>query len=277
MQDVISVRLHEIVLIIYMICLGCYFYDFIQKNSKVRKFGYYTLGIVWIFQTIFLCMYIVTTKQFPVLTIFEGFYFYTWMIITVSLVLNYFKSTDLTVFIINLIGFVFLVIHTFRPEQYDTENTAANIMNELLLIHISLAILSYVLFALSTSHAILYLLQRKNLKEKKFNQKFFRMGSIDQLEQNVFRFTLVGFLVLLISLILGIQWGLIIIGSEIWIDSKVIGSLIVLLLYGIYLFFRVRNSINTKTLVIANIMMFLVCMINYLVVSKFSGFHQWFN
>ncbi|RIN84961.1 cytochrome C assembly protein, partial [Mammaliicoccus sciuri] len=57
MQDVISVRLHEIVLIIYMICLGCYFYDFIQKNSKVRKFGYYTLGIVWIFQTIFLCMY----------------------------------------------------------------------------------------------------------------------------------------------------------------------------------------------------------------------------
>ena len=58
MQDVISVRLHEIVLIIYMICLGCYFYDFIQKNSKVRKFGYYTLGIVWIFQTIFLCIYI---------------------------------------------------------------------------------------------------------------------------------------------------------------------------------------------------------------------------
>lgn len=62
-------------------------------------------------------------ETIPVLTIFEGFYFYTWMIITVSLVLNYFKSTDLTVFIINLIGFVFLVIHTFRPEQYDTENT----------------------------------------------------------------------------------------------------------------------------------------------------------
>lgn len=81
-------------------------------------------------------------------------------------------------------------------------------MNELLLIHISLAILSYVLFALSTSHAILYLLQRKKFKREKFNQKFFRMGSIDQLEQNVFRFTLVGFLVLLISLILGIQWGL---------------------------------------------------------------------
>nr|WP_263313050.1 cytochrome c biogenesis protein [Mammaliicoccus sp. Marseille-Q6498] len=277
MQDIVSVRLHEIVLVIYMLCLGCYFYDFIQKNSKVRTFGYYALGIVWIFQTIFLVMYIITTKQFPVLTLFEGFYFYTWMIITVSLVLNYFKSTDLTVFIINLIGFVFLVMHTFRPEQFDTDNTAASVMNELLLIHISLAILSYVIFAMSTSYAILYILQRKNLKEKKFNQKFFRIGSIDQLEQNVFRFTLLGFLVLLISLILGIQWGLIIIGSEIWLDSKVIGSLVVLLLYGIYLFLRVRNKIRTKTLVIANIMIFLVCMINYLVVSKFSGFHQWFN
>ena len=262
MQDIIAVRLHEVVLIIYMICLGCYFYDFIQKNNKVRKLGYYALGIVWIFQTIFLCMYIITTKQFPILTLFEGFYFYTWMIITVSLVLNYFKSTDLTVFIINLIGFVFLTIHTFRPEQYDAENTAANMMNELLLIHISLAILSYVIFALSTSHAILYLLQRKNLKEKTFNQKFFRMGSIEQLEQNVFRFSLVGFLVLLISLILGIQWGLIIIGSEIWLDLKVIGSLIVLLLYGIYLFLRVRKTVKTKTLVVANIMIFLVCMMN---------------
>lgn len=277
MQDLTAVRLHEIVLIIYMVCLGCYFYDFIQKNSKIRKAGYIALGIVWIFQTIFLCLYIVTTKQFPVLTLFEGFYFYTWMIITVSLILNYFKSTDLTVFIINLIGFVFLVIHTFRPDQYDTQNTAASLMNELLLIHISLAILSYVLFALSTSHAILYLIQRKNLKKKTFDQKFFRMDSIEKIERNVFRFTLFGFLVLLISLILGIQWGLIIIGSSIWIDLKVIGSLIVLLLYGIYIFLRIRNKIKTKTLVIANIMMFLVCMINYLVISKYSGFHQWFN
>lgn len=277
MHDVITVRLHEMVLIIYMICLGCYFYDFIQKNYKVRKFGYYTLGIVWIFQTIFLCMYIITTKQFPILTLFEGFYFYTWMIITVSLILNYFKSTDLTVFIINLIGFVFSVIHTFRPEQYDTDNTAAKLMNELLFIHISLAILSYVLFALSTSYAVLYLIQRKNLKEKKFDQKFFRMDSIEQLEQNVFRFSLIGFLVLLISLILGVQWGLIIIGSEIWYDWKVIGSLFVLVLYGTYLFLRVRKTINSKTLVIANIMIFLVCMINYLIVSKYSGFHQWFN
>ncbi|GGI40283.1 cytochrome C assembly family protein [Mammaliicoccus stepanovicii] len=277
MQDLIAVRLHEIVLVIYMFCLGCYFYDFIQKNATVRRVGYYTLGIVWIFQTIFLLIYIIETKQFPVLTLFEGFYFYTWMIITVSLVLNYFKSTDLTVFIINLIGFVFLTIHTFRPEQFDTDNTASSVMNELLLIHVSLAILSYVIFALSTSYAILYLLQRKNLKEKKFNQKFFRMGSLEQLEQNIFKFSLVGFLVLLISLILGVQWGIIIIGSEIWFDPKVIGSLVVLLLYGIYLFVRVGNRINTKTLVLANIMIFLVCMINYLIVSKFSGFHQWLN
>ncbi|RRJ17765.1 cytochrome C assembly protein, partial [Pseudomonas aeruginosa] len=59
MQENLFIRFHEIILIIYLISIVCYFLDFVRKSHQIRVFGIYTLGIVWVLQTISLTVFII--------------------------------------------------------------------------------------------------------------------------------------------------------------------------------------------------------------------------
>lgn len=50
MQENLFIRFHEIILIIYLISIVCYFLDFVRKSHQIRVLGIYTLGIVWVLQ-----------------------------------------------------------------------------------------------------------------------------------------------------------------------------------------------------------------------------------
>ncbi|HCD3961924.1 TPA: cytochrome C assembly protein, partial [Staphylococcus aureus] len=45
MQENLFIRFNEIILLIYLISIICYFYDFVQKSHKIRSLGIYLLGI----------------------------------------------------------------------------------------------------------------------------------------------------------------------------------------------------------------------------------------
>ena len=87
-MELIMTRLHEATVILYALSVLLYFIDFLYSNQKANKMAFWLLSIVWVLQTIFLCLYVIKTGRFPVLTIFEGLYFYTWVLITLSLFIN---------------------------------------------------------------------------------------------------------------------------------------------------------------------------------------------
>ncbi|MDT3920005.1 cytochrome c biogenesis protein CcsA, partial [Staphylococcus saprophyticus] len=74
---------------------------------------------------------------------------------------------------------------------------------------------------------------------------------------------------------LGAQWGINTIGMDIFVDPKVIMSVIITILYGLYLLLRVRQSISKHKLIYINIILFCLNMINLLFTSHVSDFHQW--
>ena len=169
-----------------------------------------------------------------------------------------------------------MMIHTFQPLDFSTGTTVSHMMNELLWIHVTLAIVSYVMFLIAALHAVLYLTQMHQLKQKKFNQKFFRISDLESLSRFVQVFSIIGCVMLLISLILGIYWGIIFEGASIWVDSKVLGSLLLLIGYSVYIFLHQKNKLMMHRLMDLNIVLFLLLLINYLIVSRFSEFHQLF-
>ena len=169
-----------------------------------------------------------------------------------------------------------MMIHTFQPLDLSTGTTVSHMMNELLWIHVTLAIVSYVMFLIAALHAVLYLTQMHQLKQKKFNHKFFRISDLESLSRFVQVFSIIGCVMLLISLILGIYWGITFEGKSIWVDSKVLGSLLLLIGYSVYIFLHQKNKLMMHRLMDFNIVLFLLLLINYLIVSRFSGFHQLF-
>lgn len=276
MNELLLMRLHEAILILYMISIACYFFDFVEKSRRLKRYGYLLLLSVFLLQSTSIILFIFIVGRIPIETINEGFYFFTWLIILISLILSKVIQTEFFIFLMNLIGFVFMMIHTFQPLDLSTGTTVSHMMNELLWIHVTLAIVSYVMFLIAALHAVLYLTQMHQLKQKKFNQKFFRISDLESLSRFVQVFSIIGCVMLLISLILGIYWGIIFEGASIWVDSKVLGSLLLLIGYSVYIFLHQKNKLMMHRLMDLNIVLFLLLLINYLIVSRFSEFHQLF-
>lgn len=277
MFDIYMTRLHELTVVLYALSVLLYFIDFLQHNRKANRFAFWLLAFVWVLQTIFLFLYMLKTGRFPVLTIFEGLYFYAWVLITLSLGINRLLRVDFIVFFTNVLGFIIMAIHTFAPVQYESQIIAQQLISELLLIHITIAILSYGAFSLSFVFSLLYLIQYDLLKRKKWGTRLLRINDLSKLDHMSYVLNVIGVPMLMLALILGVQWAYIKLPNMIWYDAKVIGSFIVLGVYSVYLYLRVAKGFSGKSLALLNIASFLIVLINFFLFGQLSSFHFWYS
>lgn len=277
MFDLYMARLHEVIVVLYALSILLYFVDFLTSNRKANRTAFWLLAFVWILQTVFLLLFMLKTGRFPVLTIFEGLYFYAWVLITFSLILNRLLKMDFIVFFTNVFGFIIMAIHTFAPVQFESHVMVQQLISELVLIHITVGILSYGAFTLSFMFSLLYLLQYDLLKRKKWGQTLIRLADLSSLERMSYILNVIGVPMLMISLILGTQKAYLTVPEMIWYDSKVIGSFIVLAIYSIYLYLKVSKGITGKNLALWNIASFLIVLINFFLFGRLSNFHFWYS
>lgn len=277
MIEIYMTRLHELTVVLYALSILLYFIDFLNSNRKANRIAFWLLAFVWVLQTIFLLLFMVDTGRFPVLTIVEGLYFYAWVLISLSLGINRLMKIDFLVFFTNVVGFVIIVIHTFSPMQFESEVMVGQLTSELLFIHITMAILSYGAFSMSSIFSFLYLIQYNLLKNKKWGNRLVRIPDLSKLEQMSFVLNMIGVPMLLLALILGLQWAYIKLPEMIWYDAKVIGSFIVLGVYSINLYLRVGKGFQGKNLALWNIASFLIILINFFLSGQLSSFHFWYS
>ncbi|MGM9926577.1 MAG: inner membrane protein YpjD [Bacillus sp. (in: firmicutes)] len=275
MVDISLTRLHEVTVVLYAISVLLYFIDFLHHNKKAKQFAFLALSIVWLLQTIFLCLYMMKAGRFPVLTIFEGLYFYVWILITLSLFINKVMATDFIVFFTNIFGFILMAIHTFAPVQASSQVVAEQLISELLFIHILIAFLAYSAFTLSFVFSILYLIQYNLLKQKKWGKRLIRLGDLAKMENWSYKLNVTGVPLLFCALVLGLLWANWKLPGVSWFDLKIIGSFIVLFLYSLFIFLKLRKQMFGKQLAYINIASFLIVFINLFLFNSFSNFHYW--
>jgi ABC-type uncharacterized transport system permease subunit len=76
-------------------------------------------------------------------------------------------------------------------------------------IHISLATLGVAIFALATCVSVVYLLQERNLRKKKFDGLLFRRGvALESVDRLAHRLVVIGFPIFTVALMLGVIWTL---------------------------------------------------------------------
>lgn len=276
MTDLTMTRLHEIMVILQAISLVFYFIDYLQKDQRAHRLAVWLLSAVGTLQTIFLVMYMVEMKRFPILSLFEGIYFYAWLIIMLSLVLQLVFRLDLPAFFMNLIGFIFMTIHTFAPNPMSQSLVGDNLKSELLFIHIMFALLAYTAFALSFVFSTLYLILYKVLKQKKWTKQFTRLPSLQQAANGMSLSILTGIPLLFVSLVLGLEWAYISLEGFPLYDIKIVNSFIVLVIYILVLLIRKSAKIIGTNYAWIHIYAFLFVLINFLLGSRLSQFHIWY-
>lgn len=265
--------IYDLTIFLYAASVLFYFNDFLLSNRKANRIAFGLLAVVWLMQTIFFISQLTAKSYFPVLTLFETLFFYSWALVSLSLIINYFFRIDLLIFFTNVIGFVVLTLSMFASETAPLEANETT-TSELLFIHVTLAIISYAGFSLSMISSIMYLLQHHMLKQKRWTPLLRRLPSLDKLEVFGYRLNMLAVPLLLLSLLLGSIWGYLVLPDSFWMDPKVWMSLLVLFTYCFLLYKWLTRAWQARRLAVGNVIAFLIVVLNVLITDT-SDFHQW--
>lgn len=275
MGESILLKLHEGMVIFYAASVFLYYLDFLHHNERIKKVAFRLLWFVWLLQTSLFILYIFELERFPVLTLAEGLYFYSWLLITCSLILNFFMKIEFIVFFTSVLGFATIIIYTFAPIHWGLPALAQKLASELLFIHITLSFVAYVFFSISFLFSLLYIFQYKLLKKKKLGKWFFRITDLEKIEQLSFRLNIIGVPFIAIGVILGLQWFYLKLPGTSFLDWKIIGSLLIIIMYSSLIYMKTRKIMYGKKLALWNIAAFFIVLINFFLLSRLSAFHFW--
>ncbi|WP_010099020.1 cytochrome C assembly family protein [Ornithinibacillus scapharcae] len=264
---------YEGILFIYVLSLIGYFIDFVQHNRKANRFAFWLLCMVWVLQTIFLFQQLITEKLFPIATLTDSLFFYAWVLVTFAMIMNLLFNMYFIVFFINLFGFFILLMHISLVAKTQVIQSGIRLVDEILIAHISLAIISYGFFTISFLFSLIYIVQYHLLKEKKALKWIWRLGDLERLENYIFRMITIGIPLLFIGIILGFVWAYTEVVEFYWVDLKTIGSILLLLVYVVYLLLRISGRFFGKSLAVYNTFAFVVLIFNFFIFTRLSNFH----
>lgn len=265
--------LYEFILIIYGLSLIGYFIDFIQDNRKVNRAAFWLLSVVWVIQTVFLLYEVLIEHNFPIITLNDSLFFYAWVLVTISLIANKLFPIHFIVFFTNVFSFFILLLYLLLDAQANLETHGIQLVHEMLVAHITVAIISYGFFTFSFLLSLMYIIQYQLLKRKKGLKWMWRFGDLNRLDDYSFKTVTIGVPLLLIAIILGVVWAYVSNAEFYWFDLKTIGSFFVLAIYIIYLILRLLKGYKGKVTAMYNTAAFLILLINFFLFSTLSNFH----
>lgn len=267
--------MYDMIIYIYALSLLFYFFDFVERNQKLKRMGTGFLAFVWLLQTIFLFLRMGEVLHPAVFSMFDSLFLFSWMMVTLSLALNYFFRIDLLVFFLNVLGFAVSALNFFSDESVLPMIGQWEIEDELLFIHVSLAIASYVSYMIGAVFSGMYLFLHRQLKEKQWSTTMKRLPSLEKIEKYNAVSIMIGTPLLILSLALGVVW--VILKSQLLLlfDPKVLNSIVILAAYGIYLVKKISRRTAGRKLALWSLASFSLVILNYLVSNFYSNFHQW--
>lgn len=266
---------YDAIIYIYALSLLFYFSDFVGSNRSAKRMGTGLLSFVWVLQTAYLVYSLLKHSNLSTFSMFETLFIFSWLLVTVSIIINRFFRIELFVFLVNVFGFAVLAANFFSRPGISPTLSHWNINDELLFIHITLAVGGYAAFVVSAVFSGMYLFLHRKLKEKQWSQQMQRLPSLEKTDHYALIAAVIGAPLLLLSISLGIVWIALEGDFMLFFDSKVVNSWFVLLAYIFYLIQRLLLKAPGNRLALWNLAAFGITLLNFLLANYYSGFHQW--
>jgi cytochrome c-type biogenesis protein CcsB len=143
-------------------------------------------------------------------------------------------------------------------------------------VHVTLAFLGNAVFAVAFIAGIMYLLQERMLKSKKFSGLFFRLPSLDTLDSINYRCLTLGFPLMTMGIVSGAVWANSALGSYWRWDPKETWALITWFLYAALLHGRLAIGWRGRKAALLAIIGFFCLLFTFIGVNLLlSGFHSY--
>jgi len=233
------------------------------------------LSFVWMLQFAYLAANLYGKGAMPVFSLADTLLLYSWLLITLSIVVHRFFRVELFGFLVNLLGFVILLLPFFLKPDHSVAMQRPLIEDKPLFAHVVLAVAGYAAFAVAAVFSGMYLFLHRQLKGKNWSQAVKRLPSLQAIDSYAGRSVIAGTLLLFASLVIG--------GARVWaagdvrllLDAKVLSSLIVFGAYALDMIRRYSLRVPGIRSAVWNLAAFALVLLNLIVANFSSAFHRW--
>lgn len=178
-----------------------------------------------------------------------------------------------TGFFILLLAFVFQTASSLYIK--DLLDIAPVLRSRLLGFHVSSALLGYTAISLSAVYGILYLMLYHEIKSSRFGLIYNRLPNLEMLETMSHKAEVFGFIMLTLAICVGVFWLPRAFPNFSYWDPKLIGTLIIWVLYAIALSAKRQLGWQGRKTVILSVIAFAFVFLSMTVINLYmSGFHS---
>ena len=252
----------NIALMSYLAASLGYFVYLVYRQPIVLRLAAIAVGVGLLSHTAMIGIRSSETGHGPYTTAFEVAFFFSWVIVVAYLITEWkYKIKDLGAFVIPVVFLVLFYSGFLSREVVSVENPETMFW---LTLHRALSILGYGAFAIAFAAGIMYLIQEHQVKTKKLGIMYFRMPSLEVLDDLNFKVIAVGFPLFTLGFMTGSLWNMQMHQSFFsWDLSKTWPLVIVWLIYGLIFFGRFVVGLRGKKAAQGAIFGFMSVVITY--------------
>lgn len=195
------------VLIGYALCAAQALINLTTKRTVMQKAALVSLAVAFGAHTAWLLAQGIRTGRWPLAGTKEMCVFLSWGIIVSYLIASrWYKANALKAFIFPIV-LAFVIVAAIAPGTPEHPEGIANPLQRLLFpVHAGLILLAYSAFFTAFGAGLMYIIQERELKHKKFGTLFYRLPSLEVCDRISFRAMEIGFVLLTLGLAAGIVW-----------------------------------------------------------------------
>lgn len=260
-----NILLFKVSLLIYFVSTILFLVDVLSRRDKFGKAGRWLLIAGFLVHLCALTFRYFEAGQTPVANLHEALSFFAWTIVGIYLLFDFrYRLAILGAFVCPL-AVVLMIIGSAVPKQVQPANPLLD--SWWFPIHVSLAFFGYAVFALAAAAGIIYLLQERMLKSKKFSSLYHRLPSLEVLDTINYRCLTFGFPLMTMGIISGAVWANMAWGGYWRWDPKETWALITWFLYAALLHGRLTIGWRGRRAAIFAIIGFLCLLFSLLAVN----------
>jgi cytochrome c-type biogenesis protein CcsB len=199
-----SILLFKITLLFYFIATVLFLIDVIARQGKTAKAARWVLVGGFLAHCAALVALYLEVGYPPVTNLHESLSFFAWALIGIFLLFDLrYRMTVLGAFVCPL-GLVMMILGSAVPKGVQEVNPALD--SWWFPVHVSLAFLGNAVFTVAFVAGVMYLLQERMVKSKKFSALFYRLPSLETLDNLNYRCLTFGFPLMTMGIISGAVW-----------------------------------------------------------------------
>ncbi len=268
-----NVLFFKITLLIYFVSTVLYLLTVIRQRETAERLGFWVLTGGFVVHCITLVVRYVESGYAPLTNLHESLSFFAWALVGIFLLVELrYRMAVLGAFACSL-ALAAMIISGISPKEVNELNPMLD--SWWLPVHVTLAFLGNAIFAVSFGAAVMYLLQERMLKSKKFTAFYHRLPSLEALDDLNYKCLSFGFPAMTMGIISGAVWAEAAWGTYWSWDPKQTWALITWFLYAALLHGRLNVGWRGRRAAILAIIAFLCLFFTYLGVNLLlPGLHN---